>query len=275
MKRTLSLPVATAVLAVTGFLLRRWHLATAWEGGFVLPTAPANLALWAFLAVSAAVLLFLARGCKGTFTGYLSAFQSPMKLWAVLAALSGALTAVGGLLWLVERRSAGWLEVALGVSFILAGGAISYLGRVNQRRTERRELLISLVPGYAGCLWLVEVYQRNTAHPELMEYLFYLLGVAAAILALYTMAGFSFEKTPRPKCFCRYAALAVVLLFTDLADRRDWPTVLVEAGIAIFLYVQMTALLFRESFPAELDQPPKAETPQEGENTQENGGVQQ
>ncbi len=284
MKRTMTMPIATAVLAVAGFALRKWHLAAAWEEdtGFTIPGTPANWALWGFLALTAAVLFLLARQVKGGFSGYLSAFQSPMKVWAVLNAVAGAITAIGGVFWLMERRESGWLEAALGVSFILSGAAMSYLGLVNQRKRETRELVVSLAPGYAACLWLVEVYQRNTAHPELMEYVFYLLGVVAAILALYTMAGFSFEKKTRPRRFCWYAGMAVVLLFTDLADQRGNAVSLVEMGTAVFLYAQMTTLLFRAAFPAELETPEtsespesqgKSENPESQENPEENGGL--
>lgn len=276
MKRTLTLPVTTAVLAVAGFALRKWHLATAWEvgTGFTIPGAPATWALWGFLLVSAAVFFFLARMCRGEFTGYLSAFQSPMKFWTVLTALAGAATAVGGALWVVERRGSGWLEVALGVAFLLSGGAMGCLGLVHQRKGEVRELTVALVPGYAACLWLVEVYRSGTGHPEIMEYVFYLLGVVAAILALYTMAGFSFEKKAHPKRFCWYAAMAVVLLFTDLADRRSNAVALVEVGTAIFLYIQLTTLLFRDTFPAELETVEEI-TPEDGGKTEENGGFEE
>lgn len=263
MKRTMTMPAATAALALVGFALRKWHLATAWEmgTGFTIPGAPANWAMWGFLAASALALFLLARMEKGEFFGYLSAFQSPMKFWAVLNAAAGGITAIGGFVWLAERRTEGWLEVALGIAFILSGGAMARLGLVHQRKREVRELVVALIPGYAACLWLVEVYQRNTAHPELMDYVIYLLGVVAAIMAFYTMAGFSFEKKARPKRFCWYAGMAVALLFTDLADVRSWGTALVEVGTAIFLYIQMNTLLFRGAFPAEW------------EETEENGGL--
>lgn len=264
MKRALTMPLVTAVLALAGFGLRKWHLASAWEAdtGFTIPGAPAGVAAWVFLVAAAAILALLAWKSGGRAAGYVSAFQTPMKLWTVLYAVAGGMTAAGGAFWLMERRTEGVLETVLAVAFVLSGAAMVCLGLAGRSKTEKRELAVALIPGYAACIWLVEVYQRHTANPEVMEYVFYLFGVVTAILALYTMAGFSFEKEPRARRFCWYASMAVTFLFTDLADGRGMAVSLVEAGTAVFLYVQLTVLRFRDAFPAALEEPERAEAPE-------------
>lgn len=260
MKKYLPIPILTAVLGGVSFILRRWQLATAFEPetGLLIPGAPATYLLVAVTILGAAAYLLLCRGCgKESYPdSYAHCFHAPNPVPLAMCVLAGGLLVAAGILgiWEVARGATEqWSRAVLGAGTILTGIALEEIGRRNfaGKPEKGRLALVLLVPGYCACGWLVVAYQGHTVNPNVMEYMFLMLGIVAAILGCYFLAAFSFEG-PKPRLAVWSCAMAVQLLCTSLADGGDAMNSCIAGAFALYLFTQMTVLLYRGSVPSDL-----------------------
>lgn len=285
MKRSLALglTLSTLVFGGAGLALRRWQLGTAFEAvsGLLTPGKPATAALIAVLAVGAAAVAVLAwRMFRGEAPrGYLANLAAPNMGVGILTLLAGALLFAGGVLGIRDyalHMDERIIRLVLGICLAPGGVCVGLVGLLGQQRKEGKGRFHGalLAPGYCACVWLVAAYQAHTANPNVMEYVFLLLGILCAIFACYTAASFSFEK-PRPVLCAFFSAMGVILLLTSAADRPWGMDLLVNWGFVLYLYVQLVCLVSCRVRPPQLQPwtpPPPEETEEEtdeaGEKTE-------
>lgn len=262
MKRNLALGLAlsTLVFGGAGLALRRWQIDTAFEAvsGLLTPGKPATAALIAALAVGAVTVALLAwRMFRGEAPrGYLANLAAPNMGVGILTLLAGALLFAGGVLGIrdyVLHMDERIIRLVLGLCLVPGGVCVGLVGLLGQQRQEGKGRFHGalLAPGYCACVWLVAAYQAHTANPNVMEYVFLLLGILCVIFACYTAASFSFEK-PRPFLCALFSALGVILLLTTAADRLWGMDLMVCWGFALYLYVQLICLVCCRVRPPQL-----------------------
>lgn len=228
MNHILTMILSLAVGAV-GFLLRTYHLRSAFEPDTLLPVSSnANWLLVLFLL--AAVTLCLACGLpgRGRRLSETRGFDQPegmslslLTAGALLMCLSGGYSC----LQVFQDTGSGLLiSLGMGLLAILAGAAI--LGDlVLQRRGERNQNLM-MAPVLFFVVWLLATYRTYAAYPVTSYYFIQILAIAALLYAFYLVSGW---------CCCKeeHAAtrvvlpLAVILACTALAD----PTSLSQRGL--------------------------------------------
>lgn len=258
------------VFAAGGFFLRRWQVDTAFEpvSGLLIPGRPATYALVALAAVAALTALGLAwqlfRG--ETPKGYLANLSAPNMGVGILTLVAGAVLFAGGLLGIrdfalgMDERV---MRLMLGILLAVSGVCVGLVGLLGQQRQEAKGRFFGAlpVPAFCACVWVLAAYQGHTANPNVMEYVFLLLGILCVIFACYAMASFSFEK-PRPILCAFFSAMGVILLMISAADRPWGMDAMAVWGFAIYLFVQLTCLLSCRMRPPELEEwtpPPKEE----------------
>lgn len=270
--------LATLGAGGLGLLLRRWQVATAFEvaTGLLIPGKPATYALVAAVAAAAAVALAASwRMFRGACPrGYLANLAAPNVGVSVVTLLAGALLFAGGALGIRDyllRLDERVVRLILGICLVPGGVCVGLVGLLSQQRSEAKGRFSSalLAPGYCACVWLVAAFQGHTANPNVMEYVFLLLGIVCAIFACYAAASFSFEK-PRPVMCAFFSAMGVVLLMVSAADRPWGMDLLALWGFAAHLLVQLVCLIACKVAPPELVEwtPPE---PAEEENGREAG----
>ncbi len=262
--------VATAAFGALGFFLRRWQLETAFESetGLLTPGRPATAALIALVVVAAAVLTALAVGLfRGGERprGYLANLAAPNLVIGLLTLLAGALLFAGGALGIRDfalQMDDRIVRLVLGISLAVTGVAVGLIGLLGQQRKEAKGRFAGalLAPGYCACVWLIAAFQGHTANPNIMEYVFLLLGILCAIFAGYAAASFAFE-TPRPVLCAVASSMGTVLLFIALADRSWGMDRLALCGFLTHLFVQLLCLVWCRMYPPELEEwtPPQEE----------------
>lgn len=264
------LPVATAVMAAASALVRRWHLKTAFEPetGLMIPDCLSTYLLVGLVAAGALAFLWLAWRSEGTYpNSYLHSFHAPHPL-ALAAGLMAAvlLVAAGclGIMGYISHSHRQLSRLALGAALLPCGLCVAEITRRNFVGDTRRGRLSALLlaPGYCGCLWLLQAYQSHTANPVILDYVFLLLGIVAATLAVYYQASFSFEG-PRPRRAKFFSAVAVELLVVGMVHFEDRMTTLLAAGMALYLFTQLTVLCYRGERPSPLP-PLEPPAPEEG-----------
>lgn len=260
MRKEILLPGITLAGSAAGFFLRRWELATAFEPGTNLPIAgmPATWALIALSLVMAGAILLLSLGRHFAFPGgYDQAFRSASPHYAAVTITAGFLLGAGGVLKLIQfpadlqayQALSGqvlfsFLPRLLLVALCLAAALCIILTARNNYRGEgggARSALL-LVPPYAGCLWLITAYQTRAADPVLVDYIYQILAIVAILLALYDMAGFSFEK-PRVAGTVCACLTGVYLSAVTLADSNDLATLVLFAFAILYLTASAAVLL--------------------------------
>ena len=218
MRKDILLPGVAVAGGAAGFLLRRWELSTAFEPDTGLPVAgaPATWALIALTVVVAAVLAVLCRGTHRVFPGgYDEAFGAPNNALylTVLVAAAFLMAASGLLTFLLYLRHdvTAFSRVLLALMSLVSAACLFVVGKNNYRMEGRGKYSAALLlPSYTCCLWLISAYQARSADPVILDYVYQLFAVIAAVLGTYFTAGFAFE---RAKVFRALLLLAAGRLF--------------------------------------------------------------
>lgn len=265
------LPAAAAGMAAVCAALRRWHLAAAFEPetGLLIPDHLSTYLLVGVAAAGALGFLYLAWKSGGDYPkSYLHSFHAPHPLALAAGLLSAILLVAAGCLGIMNYVSYSHRQLSrllLGITLLPCGLCVAEITRRSFVGDEKKGRLSALLlaPGYCGCLWLLQAYQTHTANPVTLDYVFLLLGIVAATLALYYQASFSFEG-PRPRRAKFFSALAVELLVVGMVHFEDRMTTCLTAGMALFLLTRLTVLCYRGEHPSPL---PPLELPQEDDET--------
>lgn len=261
MRKEIVLPSIAAAGGVCGFFLRRWDLATAFEPGagqarLLIPGSPSTLVLLAFSAAMVLALALLCRGEHREFAGgYDEAFAAKGSTPYITAATLSAF------LLLAAALCAGWAFVSgqnrvmtrmlLAVMCAASFFCVLSTAKNNYRAEGRGKYSFTLLmPAYTCCVWLIAAYQSRAADPVILDYLYELLAIIAALLGLYFTAGFSFERS---KVFRAsfFSLLAVYFSFVTLADGHDLATLLLYAFVIVYLLSSTAVLLCNCARPVE------------------------
>ena len=271
MRKEFLLPALALGGGLAGLALRLWELSSAFEADTGLPVAgaPATLVLAGF---SAAVLLALVLLCRGTGRGfqgsYDEAFQAAgstpyltvMVAAAFLMAGSGVLllAQAGGVLSESLAASAGtglglsglfqlllsvgW-ELLLAILALASAASLLLLGKNNYKgegKGERSGCL--LTPAYTACVWLIVSYLDHSGDPIVLDYVYQLFAVVAAVLGSYFLAGFGYQ---RPKGFpaAFFSLAAMYFCLVTLADRHTPAELLLYVGYFLYFAGSVHVLL--------------------------------
>ena len=239
MRKDILLPGVAVVGGAAGFLLRRWELSTAFEPDTGLPVAgaPATWALIALTVVVAAVLAVLCRGTHRVFPGgYDEAFGAPNNALYLTVLVAAAFLMAAS-------------RVLLALMSLVSAACLFVVGKNNYRMEGRGKYSAALLlPSSTCCLWLISAYQARSADPVILDYVYQLFAVIAAVLGTYFTAGFAFE---RAKVFRAsfFSLLGVYFCLVTLADRHDVSMLLLFVAFALYLLATTVLLQYNAARP--------------------------
>ena len=255
MRKEILLPVVAVIGGGVGFGLRRWELATAFEADTGLPIAgaTATTALIVLSAVMAVALLALSRGRYPDFGGCDVAFRAKGNtLYAMAGVLSAfLLLGAGGLAGLefVRAEEPMYTYLIVGAMAIASGFCVLATVRNHFREAGKgRYSAALLVPAFTYCVWLIAAYQVRAGDPVQLDYVYELFAIISGLLALYFIAGFSFEKG-KPAAAIFFSLLAAYFSLTTLADQHSWSTVLLYCFTILYLLTNSAILLYNAARP--------------------------
>ena len=268
MRKELVLPVTAIVGGAIGFFLRRLELATAFEPDTGLPIEgmPVTWALIALSAAVAVVLLLLCLGVgKGFEGGYDQAFRARDAAPYMMGMTAGAfLTAPAGVLLLLKLprlyaeaslETSGFPMfslvpmVLLSVLCLASAWSMLMLGKNNYRGEEKgRYSAWLLIPAYTCCMWLIVSYQEHSGDPIILDYVYQLFSVIAAVLGCYFLSGFGFGRS-RPAAAAFFSAEAMYFALVTLADAHEPAFLLLYAGCFFYFAASSVALLYNLGRP--------------------------
>ena len=287
MRKELVLPVLAVAGGAAGFCLRRWELATAFEAdtGLHIPFAPATIALIALSVGMAVVFLLLSLGEHSAFPGgYGQAFGAagnmPYAAAVVLSAFLLLASAALNFLGLPAAYAAGaataqttpanpllsvLARVVVGILSALSFFAVLSIARSGLRDGgERKYSLPLLVPAFTCGIWLIESYQLRAGDPVVLDYLYELFAIMAALLALYFIAGFSFER-PKVLSSSLFSALGVYFSLTTLADGHSLYVTLLYLFAAVYLTANLALLHYNDRIYRDAQPPADEAAPETGD----------
>lgn len=288
MLERLKWPGAAAVLAVLGAAIRRWQLGSAFDGeGLAVPGAPASWAMIAFYILAGAVLLCLARSTPAAkkpekrLTAWDTAFAAEndsvyltLMVAAALLALAAAplLFREAAQLMAVYKYTGegdnGLLQVILAVCAVPACIGLLYAAQSGYRMRGRgRENAALLLPVLMCCLWMLESYRANAAHPERWGYVPLLLAAALGLLFYLDCAGLAFDKG-HPRRMLWLAGMTAVTGGAALAGLPGY------AAAALLASQTLAALAALWLVPGNLRNPPGADRFGKQDENERDGGEQ-
>ena len=271
MRKEILLPAVAVAGGAVGFALRHWELTTAFEADTGLPIAgaPATYALIAFSVVMVALLAVLSLTAKyPKFQGYDQAFSAKNNtLYATVGVLSGfLLIGAGGLMVYEFMQGTNLLYTRIIVAAMAVASGLCVMTTVQSNFKGQgggKYSVPLLIPAFAFCVWLIAAYQVRAGDPVQLDYVYELFAIITSLLALYFMAGFSFEKAKcGPMVF--FSLLGIYFSMTTLADRHDWGTLALYAFSILYLLISSALLLYNAARPLPAAEPDENDNDTEG-----------
>ena len=283
MKKQWLAPLLAVAGGAVGFGLRKWQLSTGFEPdtGLAIPGSPAALALIAWSAVVVVGLIALCWDRKGPRTCQ-KAFRAEGKSLFLTACVLGAflllvsagaegITLTAGYqsslytdnTWAAQVSSK--LLPPLRVALCLGGFpcALLWVKQLSRKEGPGRESLAILEVCILFCAWLVSDYQVRAADPVILDYVYEVLAIAAALMALYYIAGYSFQ-TGKPRRTAVTSLMAAYFALVTLADDHDLADAARFGFVVLFMTAHAALLL---SGPNEIE--PEAEKKEDGDESKE------
>ena len=228
-----------------GAALQLWCQSAAFDPftGLVEPGAASALALWAFFIAVPVLALLSALPLRGrAVPGEGELYGDLGPVGRLLGAVSGGLVAVGAILELIPDLRALMAFPPAGPAGELRRGCAALGGRAvpagadppggPPQAPERRRA----DPGFGVCFWLVVFYHAETRDPVLERYVWTLLALMAAVLALYHQAAWAFGR-PAPVRTQWFTLTAGVYAFAALPGAGELAEVLALAGLGGWMLV--------------------------------------
>lgn len=262
-KNTL-IPALAVICGGVGYALRRWQLRAGFEPdtGLDIPGAPPAVALVVLTLAVAALLVALCWRNKERMDWRRAfpaqgnvLFMTAMALAAFLLLGSAVLEVVGlsGSFQMADHAETAYLRTVgrvipvLRIAFSALGfPSVLLWGRALYRNDGKGEECLGL-PALAllYCVWLVSNYQVQNSEPVVMRYLYEVLAVVSALMALYYLAGYSFQKEGKPRRATVLCLLGVYFSMVTLADAHSLAEIC-RYGFAVVFLTAHAALLLGE-----------------------------
>ncbi len=230
-KQTIIAPGLAVLAGAVGFVLRRQGLRTGFdEAGLNIPSgASAALAVFSGVVVLAALVWGLRRKNQPFFEK-----TFPKSRWMILTGLLAAALILGGSL-LDLRQSSGALASAAAI-LGLAGGACMMANDALRLAGGRPNGYAGLVPTvYLVCL-LISNFRTWSIDPVISDYCYRLFALIGAMLGLFCLQGYTFDRGSR-KAACISCAIGAYFCLLSLADENGPAQRLLFAGCALRLLV--------------------------------------
>lgn len=291
MKKNWQLPAVAVFGGAVGFGLRKWQIATAFETGtgLAIKGAPATVALMAWCGAMAAMLVALCWNRKGPRTCERAFAAKGNSIFLTACVLSGflllisagseAITLMAGYRSSLYTDQSWTAQVSnkflppLQVALCLGGFpcVLLWTRRLANEDEGRRENLALLELCLLFCFWLISDYQGRAADPVVQDYLYEVLAIAAGVMALYYLAGYSFQ-TGHPRRTVVSCLLAVFFSMIAVADGHELSDYL-RFGFLILFMTAHAALILKgknENEIAFAEQAESENAPNEEKEEEEN-----
>jgi len=235
--------------AIAGYILRRNQLAHAFELNTNLPITGARgsvvLSIYIAFVIAAALAVAIVLARRYAMSPQMTVSLAPTSgINLTLAAIIAVAIAFSGALICMRVKTSSKLELALGISLILAGLSIFGLEFENLlRRDHKLALIYTIVPELALTFWLFVVFRANQTNPIRYHYVFQCLAIAASAFAFYYTSSAIYGR-PQPARFVLTHVLAIFFLGIGLADGIVPERHLVFGALLLFFAINLTRALF-------------------------------
>ncbi len=268
--------VIALILGAIGSVLHRLQLNTIYDEstGLALRWPPVSIAV-AALCVAAALLALIfalsySRRSAAPLWHVTLASRTPLPLLLSVLGFAAMLYAAWNCWnWGLDYAGSTLLDRILAVLAALAGLGWLILSISSLRKKScGLEALSSLFVVLFLCFWLVLSYKAHSSDPTKVKYIYDLLGLCAAAVGSYYLAGFAFGRA-RPRGSIFFSLLAVSLCGMTMPLGPLSPTMIFSAFTILFLFVNVLLVMLNLSRPqpeepveeAEEEAPYEAELP--------------
>lgn len=261
--------IALVVAALVGAALQVWCQTTGFDPvtRLVVAGSPALLAVRIYFFAVPVVFLLSSlplRGRKASGRGAL--YGTLGRGGRFLGVLAGLLWLAGGLLRLAEdvtpllhRRWTGLGDCLVDGLLCLGGVCLIWLAAGPKK--PRPQSLPALIPGFGACFWLITFYHTQSRDPIVVRYVWTLLCLMAAVLALYHQAAYCFGR-PAPVRTLFFTLTAGAWAFAALPSAAELSQSLLLTGLGCWMLLQSILV---PAAPAAEDAPQTSGAPEDAQ----------
>ena len=237
----------TAIISAAGFMLR-------WLQNMQIYDAETGLARRGMpISFIVAGIIVLAAAAFGVIALRLKKFDAPAEpekalagktfVYAAACIAAVMLLAVSGAMQIIGANAGNWAEDQivfrriLGVATVAAAMALIFIltAMKNPERAGTRRWGAAVLILFAG-LWLSTVYKAAASEPVLWRTAVEVLGICAAMMAFYYVAGYFFGQ-PNPTASIFYCDLGAFLCIMSAIDDHTGADNLCFASVALLLLI--------------------------------------
>ena len=234
----------------------RWlqnQIAVDHETGVMNPSI-LNVLVPAIIIAAAVVFYFVIRSKMGkcVFSSDMyETFRGTTRFLYVAAWIVGAVMIIGGLAAMLGARfdpQAGMIKLISLLAILTGASFPSICSTAKKRMAPGIVSTFSAIPILMLVIWLIACYMRNSSIPNVWSYAIEIIAVCAAIVAFYSVAGYSFGK-PRPYASLYSAMLGAFMCCVTLADSRYFglQMIVFAAAAMLLMYCWMIVSNMREA----------------------------
>ncbi len=240
----------TIALGAAGAVLHKFQMLTAIETQTGLPVVNAPISIFtaafSLLAVVLFILLSQLLKHKDVEPVYDEALDPGNIIPTIISFLMIGVAGFGAYKCYTMGIGVRCTEIAVWIlagMAMLAGIAFFVMSLFSfLRRSGAETMLCSVVIILFVCYWLVLAYKENSADPVMIKFIYEFLGLCAAALATYYMAGYAFGSS-RPRTTVAVSAIAVYFCAMSIptasceAFRYFYIFILVQICLSMFLLI--------------------------------------
>ena len=245
------MPFFTLLTGAAGYYLRLLELWNVFDTETGLPRRGAAITyvLIGLTAVFLTVTFVFALRTRLRFIsprGFENAFGAEAIAYPAVFFLIGAIWLGATVMFFLNINAQGnvqFAEVCFSVLSALSAISVSlFAAEVYHSPHRKSKLVLSIVPTFFTCFWLIRVYSQNASNPILLSYCYQCLAIISATLGFYFTSGFAYNRSALGKTIFAYCA-AIYFCFVTLADEHTTGIKLIFFTIIVINAIYLSMLI--------------------------------
>lgn len=249
MKKNALLPIfISLVCGIAGAVLHYIQLSTVIDPktGLAERCAPVSIVLAVFSVLVAVALFLLAFRAKGdvqpVYHRALAAKSFLPLIISIALALMMIYASVACFWGDFLKNSNGIFSIVLSVFILLAGVSYAAMSFSAFRgKSGGGTTLASFIIVLFVCYWLIISYKENASDPTIINFVYDFLGLCAASVATYYIAGYAFGRS-RPRASLFFSSVGVYFCLTSMLTAQSLAFKILYLFVSVYMFVSCVIL---------------------------------
>lgn len=247
MRKCYYLPILSLLLGVAGAFFRERQMATGFDSDGLAVYGNIWAILLAVLSAVAAVLfiLFLFKlKTAGPVDGAEIGVRTPV--YPVVCGVASAFLLAAGMIGLIEYIRfetdilRNLLLSAFAVITALCTASVSLV--IYKGKDMKNTGIISTLPVFFMCFWLIVAYREHAANPVIYDYVYQMLAIICGTMGFFYSAGFVFGKN-KPARAVFFMLMSVFFSLVIIAETQTIADIMFFVFLCVYMFTRAFSVL--------------------------------